>query len=98
MFNPNSAPNATSFARSVEVAAPQFSVQAATMHVNGPAEIEAAIAKFEGEPQGGLILPPDTHTASQCKLIVDLAVRYRLPAIYALKQFAAEDGLAKLLT
>ena len=94
MFNPNSAPYATSFARSIEVAAPQFAVQVATIRVQDAAEIEAAIMKLAGEPQGGFILPPDTHTASHRKLIVDLAVRYRLPAIYALKQFAAEDGLA----
>ena len=94
IFNPNSTPYATPFARSIEVAAPQFAVQVVTIHVHGPAEIEAAITKLAGEPQGGFILPPDTHTAGHSELIVDLAMRHRLPAIYSLQFFTAEGGLA----
>jgi ABC-type uncharacterized transport system substrate-binding protein len=94
IFNPDAAPNMIPFARSIEVAAPQFAVGVATAHVHGPAEIEAAITKLAGEPQGGFILIPDPYTAGHRKLIVDLAMRHRLPAIYGLKYFAAEDGLA----
>jgi len=53
-----------------------------------------AITKLAGEPQGGFILPPDTYTAGHSELIVDLAMRHRLPAIYSLQFFTAEGGLA----
>jgi putative ABC transport system substrate-binding protein len=40
-----------------------------------------------------LILPPDTFTGFHHKLIVELAARYRLPAIYPFGYFAAAGGL-----
>jgi hypothetical protein len=41
----------------------------------------------------GLIIPADPVTNSQRKLIVDLAARYRLPAIYGLRAAPGEGGL-----
>jgi putative tryptophan/tyrosine transport system substrate-binding protein len=93
MFSPSSAAFAVAIAGSVEAAAQRFAVEAETALVHGPAEIEAAMTKLARAPVGGLILPPDPIAAGQRKLIVELAVRYRLPAIYGLKFFAAEDGL-----
>ena len=52
------------------------------------------MTKLARAPGGGLIVPPDPLTAGQRKLIVELAARHRLPAIYGLKFFATEDGLA----
>ena len=40
-----------------------------------------------------MIIPADPVTNSQRKLIVDLAARYRLPAIYALRAAPGEGGL-----
>jgi putative ABC transport system substrate-binding protein len=51
------------------------------------------MARIGREPGGGLTLPPDTFTSSQHKLIVELASRYQLPAIYAFRDFAAAGGL-----
>jgi ABC-type uncharacterized transport system substrate-binding protein len=45
------------------------------------------------EQDGGLIIPPDVFTAAHRKLIVELAARYRLPAVYSFRFFAAEGGL-----
>ena len=57
------------------------------------AEIEAAIAAFAREPDGGLIVGPDPFTNTQRGLIMALAQRHRLPAIYGFRQFVAEGGL-----
>jgi putative tryptophan/tyrosine transport system substrate-binding protein len=84
---------AAPFSQSVEAAAPKFAVTAETAAVHSPAEIEAAVTKLAEGAGGGLIFPPDTYTAGQRKLIVELAARHRLPAIYGLKFFALEDGL-----
>jgi putative tryptophan/tyrosine transport system substrate-binding protein len=45
------------------------------------------------EPGGGLIVLPDAFTASHLKQIIDLVARYKLPAIYAVRDYADEGGL-----
>jgi len=94
IFNPNTAPNAPLFARSAEAASPRMQVKIDTMSVSTPTEIENAIVKVASEPGGGLVFPPDTYTASHSNLIVELATRHSLPAIYSLKYFATDGGLA----
>jgi putative ABC transport system substrate-binding protein len=94
LFNPDTAPYAFSFSRSIEAAASNFAVEAETVNVHGTAELEAAIAKLAGAPHGGLILPPDPGTGAQYKLIIELAAHHRLPAIYGLKFFTIAGGLA----
>jgi putative ABC transport system substrate-binding protein len=42
---------------------------------------------------GGLIVPPDPALTAHRKLIVGLAARYRLPAVYGVRTFAADGGL-----
>jgi putative tryptophan/tyrosine transport system substrate-binding protein len=64
-----------------------------TLVVDDPAEIERAIVAFAREPNGGLILPPDGITSKHRALIVSLAARYRLPAVYAARSFVDAGGL-----
>jgi putative ABC transport system substrate-binding protein len=45
------------------------------------------------EPGGGLIVPPDGFLLAYRKLMIELAARYRLPAIYGYPIFAVEGGL-----
>jgi putative ABC transport system substrate-binding protein len=56
-------------------------------------EIEHAIEVFASAPNGGLVLPPDVTTTAHRDLIVALAVRYRLPAVYTIRPFVAAGGL-----
>jgi putative tryptophan/tyrosine transport system substrate-binding protein len=81
------------FYRSIEAAAPKFRVETIEVLVRGAEDIEAVITRLASEPSGGLIFPPDTVTAPHNKLIVALAERHRLPAIYAFQYFAAAGGL-----
>ena len=55
--------------------------------------MERAIAEFAGEPAGGLIVPPSTLTTSRRDLIIALAARHRLPAIYAFPISTRGGGL-----
>src|SRR5262245_49480265 len=50
-------------------------------------------ASFAGEPAGGLISAPDPFTIGHRGLIMTLAKRHGVPAVYQLRQFAAEGGL-----
>ena len=57
------------------------------------AEIEAAIVAFARDPGGGVIVGPDPFTNAHRKLIMALAERHRLPAIYGFRQFVTEGAL-----
>ena len=93
MFDPNN-PGPMQLFPSVEAAAPKKAVDVIKAPVHGPAEIEAVMTILGREPGGGLIVPPDGFLFDHRKLIIELAARYRLPAIYGLSFFTAEGGLA----
>ena len=56
-------------------------------------EIEAALAEFANEPNGGLIIAFDAFTYVHRQELVDLAARNRLPAIYPTSNFGYGGGL-----
>jgi putative tryptophan/tyrosine transport system substrate-binding protein len=93
LFNPHTAPYATSFMRVAAAAAPSFGIEpiAAGVHDNG--ELERTVGDFAAKPDGGLIILPDAFTANHRNLIIALAARFRLPAIYPLRVFATSGGL-----
>jgi putative ABC transport system substrate-binding protein len=93
MFDPNN-PGPMQTSHSAEAAAPNFPVKMVMAPVHGPAEIEAAMTRLGREPGGGLIVPPDGFLMPYRKLMIELAARYRLPAIYGYPIFAVEGGLA----
>ena len=93
MFNPSTAPGAVLFSRSAEAAAQKFAVDVVRAPVHKPAEIETVMRVAAREPGGGLILPIDTFTEVHRKLIFEMAARYRLPAIYGVRNIAAAGGL-----
>jgi putative ABC transport system substrate-binding protein len=57
------------------------------------ADIGRAIETFAGVPNGGLVLPPDFVLAEHRELIIALAARHRLPAVYSDRVFVREGGL-----
>jgi putative ABC transport system substrate-binding protein len=61
--------------------------------LQGPSEIERAIMGFAREPNGGLITTPNSLAIINRELIIDLAARYKLPAIYPFRFFAESGGL-----
>jgi putative ABC transport system substrate-binding protein len=81
------------YLHSVETAAPLFSVEATGAPVHHAGDIEPAISSLVREPGGGLIVLPDPFTSSHRKQIIELAARYKLPAIYSILDYASEGGL-----
>jgi putative tryptophan/tyrosine transport system substrate-binding protein len=78
----------------IEVVARSFAVvPVRTLIRDDPADIERAIASFAQQPNGGLILPPDNITAKHQALIVALAAKHRLPAVYPIRSFVDAGGL-----
>jgi putative ABC transport system substrate-binding protein len=92
MFNPV-ASIALRFFPPVEEAARRFSMVAQLAEVHEPAEIEPIISRLAREPGGGLIFPTDSFINTHRKLVIELAARYRLPALYSLRHYAASGGL-----
>jgi hypothetical protein len=48
---------------------------------------------FASAPNGGLVVPPDATSVTHRDLIVALATRYRLPAVYSVRPFVTAGGL-----
>jgi putative tryptophan/tyrosine transport system substrate-binding protein len=93
IFNPDIAPAGKSYLHSIENAAASFSVGAIGNPVHDTADIDRALNSLARESGGGLIVLPDDFTASHRKQIIELAARYRLPAIGATRDFADDGGL-----
>jgi len=93
VFNPQTAPYAQMFLRTIEATQRSFTITTATMPVHDGPELERAIADFASTPNGGLIVLLDSFTINNRSSIISLAMKYRLPAIYPLKLFVTAGGL-----
>jgi putative ABC transport system substrate-binding protein len=93
MFNPDTAPQAKFFMRSIEAAASSLRVQPVVLPVRATTDIEPAFESFARAPNGGLILTTDPFTYLRQQLIADLATRYHLPAISWDPAFPKNGGL-----
>jgi putative ABC transport system substrate-binding protein len=81
------------YLRSAEAAAPSFGVKLVDLEAQSSSEIEHVVATFAGEPHGGLIIAPNVVNFANSDLIVSLAARYRMPAIYPFAFYAKQGGL-----
>jgi len=93
IFNPEAAPFAEKFVNSIKRVAPSLGVELMVSPTRDAAEIDRALMEVSGEPKGGLIVEPDAFTTANRSLIISLAARHRLPAIYPYRYFAADGGL-----
>ena len=93
VFNPDTAPFAHLFWQPVVDAAPAFDVEPIQTPVRDAGEIKHAIETFAREANGGLMVLPDVSTTNYRDLIIALAARHRLPAVYPFRFFAASGGL-----
>jgi ABC-type uncharacterized transport system substrate-binding protein len=81
------------FLRAAEAAAPPLGIKIAPLGVHTVAEIERGITEFAREPNGGLVVAPHAVTVGNRDVIIGLAARYRLPAIYGPRHYATSGGL-----
>jgi putative tryptophan/tyrosine transport system substrate-binding protein len=61
--------------------------------VRNAAEIERAIDVFARESNGGLLVLPNPVNEGNRNLIIAMAARHRLPAVYAFRFFVTDGGL-----
>ena len=93
LFNPATTVPVKFYMSSIEAAASSFAIQASTAPVNAKDEIEGVIAALAGNRGAGLIVMPDLFNTVNRDLIIALAARYRVPAIYFFRSFADAGGL-----
>src|SRR5262249_8112111 len=72
---------------------PSPGVEVSPIGVRDAGEIERAITAFARSPNGGLIVTGSTLVLVHRNLIVTLAARHKLPAVYYYPIFAAAGGL-----
>jgi putative tryptophan/tyrosine transport system substrate-binding protein len=78
----------------IQTAAPAFRVELVPIGVHDGEEIERGITEFARGPNGGLIVVgPGSSIQRYRDLIVKLAARHHLPAIYAGSAFIGAGGL-----
>jgi putative ABC transport system substrate-binding protein len=77
----------------IQAVAPPFGVELSPVDVRDRGEIERAVTAFAHEPNGGLIVTGGPSQAVHRELIVTLAARHRLPAVYPFRYMATDGGL-----
>ena len=77
----------------IQSAASQLGVEFRPVGVRDAREIERGIIDFARGSNGGLIMTANTQAREHRELIIGLAARYRLPAIYFNRLFVEAGGL-----
>ena len=77
----------------IQAVAPSFNVEVSPINMRDASEIERDIAAFAQSPNGGLILTGSGISIFHHNLIITLAARHKLPAVYYERFFIAAGGL-----
>jgi putative ABC transport system substrate-binding protein len=83
----------TSEFAAIQAVAPSLRVEVNPVNLRDAGEIERAVSAFARSANGGLIVTPSGATTLHRNLIITLAARYKLPAVYAFRYFVAAGGL-----
>ena len=76
----------------IQAMAPPHRVELSTINAGDPAEMERGIAAIARTPNAGLVVTTG-GTAVHREMIITLAARYRLPAVYSYPYFTTSGGL-----
>jgi putative ABC transport system substrate-binding protein len=83
----------TSLFAAIQAMAPSLRVEVNPINVRDAGEIERAVAAFARSSNGGLIVTPSAPAFVHRDLIIMLAARHKLPAVYNERSFIAAGGL-----
>jgi putative ABC transport system substrate-binding protein len=77
----------------IQAVAPSFRVELTPVNIRDEAEIGRAMAAFGRASNGGLVVTPSGAALRHRDLIVALAARHKLPAVYFERSYIAAGGL-----
>jgi putative ABC transport system substrate-binding protein len=83
----------TSQFAAIQSVAPSLNVEVNPVNMRDAGEIERAVAAFARTPGGGLIVTAGAAATRHRNLIIALAARHRLPALYYERLFVTAGGL-----
>lgn len=94
LYNPENFPHdAASYVEAFTHSAKEFNVTPVTAVVHNPSDVEKAMTDLGSIPGSGLIVFPGNSTTVYRALIISLAARAHIPAIYPYRYFADDGGL-----
>ena len=77
----------------IQAVAPSLGVELRPVDIRDASEMERAVTRFAGSPNGGLIVTGSAAATIHRQLIVALAARHQLPAVYYSRYFVTGGGL-----
>ncbi len=83
----------TYWLRAAQSVASSLAIELVSSPVENAKDIERSIELFARAPDGGLIVPPDFTLTNNRGLIIALAARHRLPAVYSERPWMTDGGL-----
>jgi putative ABC transport system substrate-binding protein len=92
LANPRTSPY-DYFFRAAQALAPPLAIEVVSSPVEDAAGIERSIQSLAREPNGGLVIPPDATTVVHRDLVIALAARHHLPAVYTANFWVESGGL-----
>ena len=93
LFNPATTPYAPIYLKPFKAAATSLGLQAMEAPVHSVTDLESIVAAESRMPNGGLVVIPDGFLNVHRAEIVELAARYRVPAVYPWRFFPDIGGL-----
>jgi putative ABC transport system substrate-binding protein len=72
---------------------PALGVDVTAINLRDAGDIERAVTAFAGSPNGGLIVASSGLAVTHSELIIALAAKHKLPAVYWRRDFVASGGL-----
>jgi putative ABC transport system substrate-binding protein len=77
----------------IQSMAPSLGMEVIPVNIRDTSEMERAIAAFASSPNGGLIVTSSGLALLHADLIIKLAARHKLPAVYYERFYVADGGL-----
>ena len=93
LSNPETGPPLQFFMPSILAAASTFSIEVKSAPIHAKEEIEGVVAEQSRDPGGGLVVTPAAFHTVNRDLIIALAAKYRVPAIYHERSYVESGGL-----
>jgi putative ABC transport system substrate-binding protein len=86
-------PSWRGYVSALNSAAPTTGVEIVEMGVERASDIEPSLISLAQKPTSGIVVPPDSFTASHRDEIIRLAEKLQIPAVYGVPYFAHSGGL-----
>src|SRR5262249_46350758 len=80
------------FLRITKVIAPSFGIEMVPVPITNVEDLIRSIDSFARVSNGGLLAPPDNIVEEQRDVLIALAARHRLPAVYSSRDFVVAGG------